>query len=256
MPKKLKIAFFSEDFSRKGKGTALVVQKVIEQFIINFSDEVELVLIRKEGLLDHPLAKKIRNLEIKVYPSPVFSTLISYLTLFLTCREEFDVVLFNKFVYPGFWFLNSKKFVLLAHDAPVSPTVYKEKLPLGAKLQYLFLSLVGKHYLDALIVDSQDARQEVIKYHKVPPEKVFAVYIAASDEFRKFSDQEKIEGKRILNQDYGINQPFILDVSRLDPHKNIETLIDAFLILKKENRIPHKLVIVGGRHFPEDSRMI
>ena len=111
MPKKLKIAFFSEDFSRKGKGTALVIQKLVEQFISNFSDRVELVLIRKRGLCSHPLVEKIRNIEIKVYPTPIFSTLISYLTFFIRNKEEFDAVIFNRNVYPGFWFLNAKKFV-------------------------------------------------------------------------------------------------------------------------------------------------
>jgi len=252
----LRIAFFSEDFSRQAKGTAIVIQKIAEQFFTNFSDKVELTLIRKEGLCGHPLTKKIRNIEIRVYKTPIFSTLISYLFFFLTCGEKFDVVIFNKFVYPGFWFLNSKKFILFAHDAPVSPTIYKEKLMFSSKSLYLFLGLVGKYYLDALIVDSQDAKQEVIKYHRVAPPKVFAIYIGAGDEFREFSDQEKLGAKQILEKKYGIAQPYILDVSRLDPHKNIGTLIDAFFILKKEQQIPHKLVIVGGKHLPVYSQMI
>lgn len=254
--KKLKIAFFSEDFSRQAKGTALVVQKLAEQFISNFSNRVELTLIRKAGFCNHPIARKIRNVEIKIYPAPVFSTIISYLIFFLIYKEKFDIIMFNKFVYPGFWLLNSKKFVLLVHDIPVSPTNYKEKLMLSSKIFYAFLGLIGKRYLDALIADSKDARQGVIKYHRVEPSKVFAVYIAAGDEFRKFSEPEKIEAKKILEESYGIIQPYILDVSRLDPHKNIETLIDAFFILKQKHGIPHKLVIVGGKHLPAYSRLI
>lgn len=252
---KIKIAFFSEDFSRKGKGTALVFQKLAEQFIENFSDRIELTLIRKAGLCNHPIARKIRNIEIKIYPTPIFSTPISYFIFFLTYKEEFDVVMFNKFVYPGFWFLNSKKFVLLAHDVPVS-SIYKIKLTLSSKLFYLFLGLIGKHYLDAVIAVSEDARREVINYHNMSPAKVFAVYNAAGSEFRKFSFLEKAKARGILAEKYQIRPPYILDVSRIEPHKNIDMLIDAFAILKYHYHLPHKLIIVGGRHFLAYTKMI
>ena len=47
--KKLRVAFFSEDFSRQAKGTAIVIQKLAEQFLTDFSGQIELTLIRKEG---------------------------------------------------------------------------------------------------------------------------------------------------------------------------------------------------------------
>ena len=120
--KKLKIAFFSEDFSRKGKGTALVIQKLAEQFLADFSDQVELTLIRKAGFLGHPTADKIRNIEIKVYKTPIFSTLVSNLVFFLGNREKFDAVIFNRNVYPGFWLLNAEKFILIKSIKKVIPT--------------------------------------------------------------------------------------------------------------------------------------
>lgn len=253
--KKIKVAFFGEDFSRKAKGTALVVQKLAEQFLTNFSAQVELVLIRKMGPCDYPLIKKIRNIEIKIYSTPIFSTLISYWIFFITNRESFDFIIFNKFAYPGFWFLNSKKFILLAYDAPVSP-IYKEKLALSSKLFYWFLGIAGKYFFDSIVVVSEDARQAVIEYHGWNPNKVFVVYPAAGENFRKDSEENKEKTKRLLEDKYGISQPFILDVSRIEPHKNIHTLIDAFSLLKSRHSIPHKLVIVGGRHLPEYSSMI
>jgi glycosyltransferase involved in cell wall biosynthesis len=43
-----------------------------------------------------------------------------------------------------------------------------------------------------------------------------------------------------------IKQPYILYVGTIEPRKNLELLIDAFLELKKEHKIPHQLVIAGG----------
>ena len=253
--KRIKIAFFSEDFSRQAKGTAIVVQKLAEQYLNNFSDRIELVLIRKAGICRHPLAGKMRNIEIKVYQMSFFSTLISYLIFFIKNREEFDAVIFNRNVYPGFWLLNSKKFILLLYDAPVMDT-YKIDLSFDNRMLYSFLKYVGRHFLDSVIAISEDARKNIIAYFKMRPLQVSVIYGAASDIFRPFSNEEKQETKKVLENQYGIYTPFILDVSRLDPHKNLETLIDAFAILKNQEWLPHKLVIVGGRHLPEYTRMI
>lgn len=253
--KKLKIAFFSEDFSRQAKGTALVVQQLAEQFVSNFSDKVELTLIRKEGLCRHPIANRIRNIEIKVYKTPIFSTLISYLIFFLKNKEEFDAVIFNRNVYPGFWLLNAKKFVSLLHDAPANP-IYKVKMNLDIKLIDIFLKYIGQYFLDAIIAVSKSAREEIICYYHMDSGKVFSIYDGVAENFRPFSQSEKENQKSHLKNKYNFTTPYILDVSRLDPHKNIETLIDAFVILKNQHKIPHKLIIVGGRHLAEYSRMI
>lgn len=253
--KKLKVAFFSEDFSRQAKGTAIVIQKLADQLLSDFSGQIELTLIRKEGFCGHPTAKKIRNIEIRVYKTPVFSTLISYLIFFLTNREEFDAVIFNRNVYPGFWFLNARKFILFLYDAPVNK-IYKEKLSFENRLIYSFIKYVGKYFLDAIIGVSDDASRGLIVYFNLAPSQVRTVYGGVGDNYRLFSGQEKIDFKPILKDKYGIAAPYILDVSRLEPHKNITTLIDAFSILKTRHNIPHKLVIIGGRHLSDYNKMI
>lgn len=50
-------------------------------------------------------------------------------------------------------------------------------------------------------------------------------------------------------QRYGIAQPFILSVCTLERRKNIETLIRAFALLKRQRVSPHRLVLVG-KHAP------
>lgn len=253
--KKLKIAFFSEDFSRQAKGTAIVIQKLAEQFLVNFSDQVELTLIRKEGFCPHPLAKKIRTIEIKVYKTPIFSTLVSYFVFFFKNREEFDAIIFNRNVYPGFWFLNAKKFILWLHDAPVNH-IYREKLKLENKLFYFFLKYIGKHFLDAVIAVSNDARRGILNYLNLSPDQVAVIYNGVGAEFRPFSDEEKARAEKELKEKYNIFPPYILSISRLEPHKNIHTLIDAFLILRNQHQTTHKLIIVGERHFPKYAEII
>ena len=206
-----------------------------------------MTLIRKAGPCDHPAAKKVRNIEIKVYPTPIFSTLISYLIFFLTNKENFDAIIFNRNVYPGFWFLNAKKFILFLYDSPVSP-FYKVKMSLDIKLVDLFLKYIGKYFLNAVIAVSKSAKKDIIWHYRIRPAKIFPIYGGASDIFRPLTDTEKEKQKRHLKEKYQITAPYLLDVSRLDPHKNIHTLIDAFWILKSKHKILRKLLIVGGRH--------
>ena len=250
---KIKVAFFGDDFSRKGKGTALVVQKIAEQFVNEFSGQIELVIMRKAGKCDNQTAKKVRNIEIKRIP--FLGTAISYLLFFIFNKEKFDIVMFNKLVYPGFWLLNSKKFVLLAHDAPVSP-VYEEKLMFSGRLFYWFLGAIGKYFLDSIIVDSEDAKREIIRYHRLDRNKVFVIYLSAGDEFRKFSGEEKIKAKELIKRKYQIAPPYILDVSRLDPHKNILNVLGAYLIFRDKFDFSHRLVFVGGSHTSEYSELV
>ena len=41
------------------------------------------------------------------------------------------------------------------------------------------------------------------------------------------------------------NEPYILSLSTLFPHKNIDKLIEAFALLKRKTNLPHKLLVVG-----------
>ncbi len=43
-----------------------------------------------------------------------------------------------------------------------------------------------------------------------------------------------------------IPQKYILYLGTIEPRKNLETLIDAFVELKNENKIPHKLILAGA----------
>lgn len=43
-----------------------------------------------------------------------------------------------------------------------------------------------------------------------------------------------------------VKSPYLLYLGTIEPRKNLDTLVDAFLEFKKENNLPHKLVLAGG----------
>lgn len=249
--KKLRIAFFGDDFSRQGKGTALAIQKIAEELFCHYKNEVKIVLLSPPSVIKNPIGRQIQNVKIPRY----FSTTLSYMWFFLSHHEQYDAVVFNRVVYPGFWFLRSKKFILFLYDAPQSKVYTVPKTLANSAFEY-FLRFFGKHFLNAVVAVSNDAKTQIVSYYNILPKKIHVLYLGTSDDFKMFSTEEREKWKKILYEKYNIRSPYILDVSRLDPHKNIHRVLDAFFSLKQRQRISYNLVLVGGKHTIDYTRAI
>ncbi|HEX8599923.1 MAG TPA: glycosyltransferase family 1 protein [Chloroflexia bacterium] len=94
---------------------------------------------------------------------------------------------------------------------------------------------------DAIVTVSNSARNDILRYLKVPRDKVRVIPGAASSHFRPTTDQAKLEDVRSR---YGLDVPYILYVGTIEPRKNLVRLVRAFARLKKRS-LPHKLLIVG-----------
>lgn len=241
---KLRVAFFGDDFSRQGKGTALVVRKIAETLVLDHSEEVEVILLRPAGVCRSVICEKVRPV---IIPRK-FSTFLSYIWFFFAHRDSYDAVVFNRVVYPAFWMLNAKKRILIVHDASKSDVYTVRRTPMNVLFEWMVR--LQKHWLDAVVCDSNDAKKWVVRHYRLPETKVKVLYLAAGSEYRTFSETEKKEARKRFAE-----LPYILDVSRFDPHKNIEGALDAFFQLK-ERGIPHALILVGGAHTPDYSRSI
>jgi glycosyltransferase involved in cell wall biosynthesis len=93
----------------------------------------------------------------------------------------------------------------------------------------------------AIITVSKSARDDIVRYLKVPRDRVHVVMNAVGPAFVPVTDQARLEAVRAR---YGLDVPYILYVGTIEPRKNIVRLIRAFAQLKKKD-IPHKLVLVG-----------
>lgn len=240
---RIKVAFFGDDFSRRGKGTAIVIQQITDEFVKNFSDRVEVIALRKDNPCTALVCSRIRHMLIRHYRLPFFSTLISYLIFFLRCQEEFDVVVFNRRLYPGFWLLRARCFVLIAYNAPFSE-IHKDRLTWANWCFENFIRYIGKRFLDAIVAVSYDAQKNIAAYYRVSQTMVKVIYGGVSENFGPMNGEQKEYALELLQKKYGITAPYILDVSKLDPHRNVAALIESFALLPAS----HKLVVVGTSH--------
>ncbi|MEX2015014.1 MAG: glycosyltransferase family 1 protein [Candidatus Hydrogenedentales bacterium] len=94
---------------------------------------------------------------------------------------------------------------------------------------------------DAVIAVSEATKRDVIRYFEVPPENIAVVHHGKGEQFRFI---ERDEAQAWLRTEYGIDAPFFLFVSTIEPRKNVATLVRAFA--KAARDLPHSLVLIGG----------
>jgi len=128
-----------------------------------------------------------------------------------------------------------KKVIVTVHD--IIPLVFPKQFPPGLKgslkfyRQRFFLKKVQR-----LITDSQSSKKDIIKYLKIPSQKIQVVYLAPGKEYRELKPGP---WQARLKKKYHLPEKFVLYVGDINYHKNILGLAKA---CKKIN-IP--LVIVG-----------
>ena len=95
---------------------------------------------------------------------------------------------------------------------------------------------------DMLITDSETTRQEVAAYFAWPLDKIRAVPLACSDEFRPRSS----EALNPVLTKHGLTwQGYSLYVGTIEPRKNLEVLLDAYALLPQAIRQQWPLVLIG-----------
>lgn len=130
--------------------------------------------------------------------------------------------------------------VLTVHDL-----IYKLFPSYHKPLNYWYLNLAMPLFCrraDAIIAVSEASRQDIVEQYDVDPAKIHVVYEAAAEYFRPPAP-EMIEQVR---QRYGLPDHFLLHLSTVEPRKNLDRLLDALLLLRRD--FPElRLVLVGAR---------
>jgi glycosyltransferase involved in cell wall biosynthesis len=89
---------------------------------------------------------------------------------------------------------------------------------------------------------SDHAKRRIVAVYGVPPERVTVTHLAADPIY--FAPVPGEEVARVRRR-YGLHDPYILSVASLFPHKNLDTLLDAFTALRLTDHPPVQLALVG-----------
>lgn len=159
------------------------------------------------------------------------------------------------------WFTGGPLSLFHATDFVLAPNRARYQLVTVHDLAFLFYPEAAlpslQHYLnvvvprsvrraDHILADSYHTAQDLQAQWRIPAEHITVVQGAVDHaHFRPITDAQQLAAVR---RRYGIGErPFILGLSSLQPRKNFVRLIMAFQRTRQEAKLPHRLVIGGGR---------
>ncbi len=257
---KIRVGIFADDLARSAMGTALVLRRLLGEFQKSHTPEIDVVLIHKSETEFPVEFKKFLKVVVPKIHTAKFSGFFSYLRFFVTTRERFDIIHIPRpALHPFFWLLKllgkTKKIIVTFHGAPDDDSIPIFETAF-TKFNRGLIKHWGKYWIDSAIADSKTGREQIVRYYKLRREKTEVIYPGVDSVYHSLSDQERIEAQKKLHHKYGVASPYVLCVSRLDPHKNVHRTIEAFVKAKGEANFPHELIIVGSKHEPVYSHLV
>jgi glycosyltransferase involved in cell wall biosynthesis len=99
-------------------------------------------------------------------------------------------------------------------------------------------------WTDHIIAVSESTKRDTVQHLGVPDDKITVVHEAASPIFRPVAEDE---ARQQVRNRHGVDGPFILFVSTIEPRKNVPTLLRALYQLVECYKEDVQLVLAGGK---------
>ncbi len=134
----------------------------------------------------------------------------------------------------------------------VCSTIFKhpEFYPLAIRLRLKALTELALKNASHILCISQSIADELLERYPLSKEQVSVVYLAADPIFKL---QDKAHVQKTLTTQYQIDHPYFLVCGRWEKRKNIERILKAFHLYKKEHSSEIKLVFSGERKWQTQS---
>lgn len=161
-----------------------------------------------------------------------------YFTLPRALKKYSLDVVHDPYELGPFTFSQPFRKVITVHD--LTPLIFPK---LFKKMDVILHRLLLKKTIeraDKIITVSYHSKNDLIKYLKVPEDKIEVVYNGKGNAFQ-ILDDEKVEA---VKTKYKLPNQYILSVGGLHPIKNIPRLLKAYHLARKDG-LQHKLVMVG-----------
>ncbi len=153
-------------------------------------------------------------------------------------RENIDLFHAPHYVLPP---LIQCRSVVTIHD--VIHLLFPEYLPGRLAYAYARASLfAAASRADRILTVSETSKNDILRRFKVPAQKIAVIYNAIDERLNVRPSEEQVTRVR---ERYQLDDPFVLYVGNIKPHKNLERLIDAFDRLRRSGFDRVRLLIIG-----------
>jgi glycosyltransferase involved in cell wall biosynthesis len=101
---------------------------------------------------------------------------------------------------------------------------------------------------DQIIAVSEATKADIIKQCKILPEKISVAYNGCRPAFIKASTDLNLVRKKISN-----GKPYFYFIGAIHPRKNVDKIVAAFNLFKKESGLNHQLILAGRMAWQTDA---
>ncbi|MBV9104949.1 MAG: glycosyltransferase family 4 protein, partial [Verrucomicrobia bacterium] len=145
---------------------------------------------------------------------------------------------------------------------PTSVTLY-DLIPLHYPDTYLSNSAAKGSYLrhaqslkraDLLLAISEHSRREAIEALQISPERIKTIGAGVQQWFHEKNPARNEQATLMAR--YGLQRPFVLYTSAVEPRKNVEGLIAGYGLLPLNIRAEHQLALVGKLSEEQQKRLV
>ncbi len=189
----------------------------------------------REQLADLPA-----NFELAVESAPVYSARELVTLSWQLWRQRLDLYHATHYVLPA---AAPSRVVVTIHD--IIHLLYPEFLP--NRLAFFYARRMIHRSLtrgDRIIAVSQNTRADLMQTFGVDGRKIEVIYNGVEDVFRRRLPEEEIE--RWLRS-LGLTRPYLLFVGNPKPHKNLDTVVQAYAKARQLAPFDAPLICVGNR---------
>lgn len=143
--------------------------------------------------------------------------------------------------YPLLPFGLPRTIVKCVHVLDLAYKVYPKCMAWDNLFLYSLFAGYSIHHADILFAISKHTANDVVRYFDIPEERIQVTYLALPSCFKKDA-QDSGAAKKL-----GYNEPYMLFVGTLEPRKNVDLLVKAY-IAARARFAPACKLIIAGRH--------
>lgn len=243
----MRIGIDARVLDRPITGTGRYLLNILKE-LPNHDRENEYYLFSNSNLPIDKTFYKIISHEPFILPLKLFSPIWLNSTLPRLIKENKIELLFEPNVILPLVNLGEVKCISVVHD--VIFKVYKEYYPFIYR-QYLSLLLpLSLKKSNCIITVSELSKNDIMKYYKIPQEKIQVVYNTTSEQFQPRNFEEP--GYSEILDEFSLPKKYLLYVGVVERRKNILGLIKILDLLAKEGS-DLQLVIIGKAGYDSET---
>jgi glycosyltransferase involved in cell wall biosynthesis len=238
-----------------GKGLGRYVQEITENVImIDENCQYEFVIFLSKNNYDEFSPHNFKNRQVKKVLADVswYGFKEQFIFPFIIAKEKLDLIHFPHFNVPIFSFC---PFVLTIHDLILTKFPSKRASTLTS-FKYWFKHLMYRLVIKSALIRAKEiiavsnfTKNDIINRFKIKEAKIKVVYegVANLEKGRDSLFVAKLDKEETL-MNYNISGPYLLYVGNAYPHKNLNFLLNSFVVLNKEYN-NFRLVLVGKEDY-------